>query len=98
MKKDHHRELADHDVEHIAVELWNLEEDRRGLVDQLRARMRVADIDATLEELVSRGLLGVDGRKGALSAGADADLVILSESLEVEAVYVRGTQVPVTEN
>jgi DtxR family Mn-dependent transcriptional regulator len=67
MKRDHHRELADHDVEHIAVELWHLEEDRRGLVDQLRERMRVADIDATLEELVSRGLLGVDGPRARLT-------------------------------
>ena len=67
MKKDHRLDLADHDVEHVAAELWNLEEDGRGLVEDLRAKIRVDDIDATLEALVSRRLLGVDGTRASLT-------------------------------
>jgi DtxR family Mn-dependent transcriptional regulator len=66
-KKDHLRELADHDVEHAAAELWNLEEDRRGLVENLRARIRSGDIEEILEALVNRGLLGIDGQRTTLT-------------------------------
>jgi DtxR family Mn-dependent transcriptional regulator len=57
MKKGHLRDLADHDIEHVAAELWQLEEDGPARVDDLRSKMRVDDIDATLEGLVGRELL-----------------------------------------
>ena len=37
-------------------------------------------------------LLGLSDRKGRLVPGADADLVILTPSLEVESVYIRGAE------
>jgi N-acetylglucosamine-6-phosphate deacetylase len=36
------------------------------------------------------GVVGVDGRKGILTAGADADLVLLDGNLHVAAVMTRG--------
>ena len=39
-------------------------------------------------------LLGIEFKKGALRAGADADLVLLDETLHLAGVWVRG--VPVT--
>lgn len=38
----------------------------------------------------SARLLGLEGRKGAIEAGLDADLVVLDESLAVEATMVAG--------
>ncbi len=35
-------------------------------------------------------LLGVEGRKGVLAPGADADLVLLDDQLEVAGVMTRG--------
>lgn len=34
--------------------------------------------------------LGVDGRKGSIAVGKDADLVIADEQIQIEAVYCRG--------
>jgi DtxR family Mn-dependent transcriptional regulator len=67
MKKGHLRDLADHDIEHVAAELWQLEEDGPARVDDLRSKMRVDDIDATLEGLVGRELLGIDGSRASLT-------------------------------
>jgi N-acetylglucosamine-6-phosphate deacetylase len=38
-------------------------------------------------------LLGIEFKKGALRTGADADIVLLSEGLEIERVWARGTLV-----
>ncbi|MYA79212.1 MAG: amidohydrolase family protein [Acidobacteriia bacterium] len=38
--------------------------------------------------------LGIADRKGQLEEGADADLVILDEDLNVRQVYARGLPVP----
>jgi N-acetylglucosamine-6-phosphate deacetylase len=38
-------------------------------------------------------LLGIEFKKGALRTGADADIVLLNEGLEIERVWVRGTSV-----
>jgi N-acetylglucosamine-6-phosphate deacetylase len=38
-------------------------------------------------------LMGLEGRKGSLVAGADADLVVLDDSLQVRQVYARGVPV-----
>jgi N-acetylglucosamine-6-phosphate deacetylase len=38
-------------------------------------------------------LLGIEFKKGALRTGADADIVLLNERLEIERVWVRGTLV-----
>jgi N-acetylglucosamine-6-phosphate deacetylase len=38
-------------------------------------------------------LLGIEFKKGALRTGADADIVLLNEALEIESVWARGTLV-----
>ena len=38
-------------------------------------------------------LLGIEFKKGALRTGADADIVLLNEGLEIARVFVRGTEV-----
>jgi len=38
-------------------------------------------------------LLGIEFKKGALRTGADADIVLLNEGLEIERVWARGTSV-----
>jgi len=38
-------------------------------------------------------LLGIEFKKGALRTGADADIVLLDESLHVTNVWARGTAV-----
>ncbi len=38
-------------------------------------------------------LLGIEFKKGALRTGADADIVLLSDGLEIERVWARGTVV-----
>ena len=40
-------------------------------------------------------LLGVESKKGALRAGADADIVLLDANLHVERVFTRGRQLPI---
>jgi N-acetylglucosamine-6-phosphate deacetylase len=53
-------------------------------------------IGASVEEAIlmastnSARLLGMEGRKGEISAGSDADLVVLDESLAVQATMVAG--------
>jgi N-acetylglucosamine-6-phosphate deacetylase len=37
-------------------------------------------------------ILGIENRKGRLDAGYDADVVVLSEKLDVERVFIRGQQ------
>jgi N-acetylglucosamine-6-phosphate deacetylase len=38
-------------------------------------------------------LLGIEFKKGTLRTGADADIVLLNDALEIERVWVRGTLV-----
>jgi N-acetylglucosamine-6-phosphate deacetylase len=38
-------------------------------------------------------LLGIEFKKGALRTGADADIVVLDENLEIRHVWARGTLV-----
>jgi N-acetylglucosamine-6-phosphate deacetylase len=38
-------------------------------------------------------LLGIEFKKGALRTGADADIVLLNDGLEIERVWARGTLV-----
>ena len=38
-------------------------------------------------------LLGIEFKKGALRMGADADIVLLNEGLEIARVWARGTPV-----
>jgi N-acetylglucosamine-6-phosphate deacetylase len=35
-------------------------------------------------------LMGLEGRKGSLTPGADADLVVMDDALQIQQVYVRG--------
>jgi len=38
-------------------------------------------------------LLGIEFKKGALRTGADADIVLLNEGLEISQVWARGIAV-----
>jgi N-acetylglucosamine-6-phosphate deacetylase len=39
-------------------------------------------------------LMGLEGRKGAIRQGADADLVVWGSNLQIKQVYARGIAVP----
>jgi N-acetylglucosamine-6-phosphate deacetylase len=39
------------------------------------------------------GLLGVEFKKGALRVGADADILLMNEAMELTGVWVRGVAV-----
>jgi N-acetylglucosamine-6-phosphate deacetylase len=53
-------------------------------------------LEISVEEAVSMAstnparLLGLDGRKGAIEAGRDADLLVLDDRLAVQATMVAG--------
>jgi N-acetylglucosamine-6-phosphate deacetylase len=61
-----------------------------------RALRNIAGLDVKLTDALAMltanpaRLLGLQGRKGALSAGADADLVLLDADLQVKGVMIRG--------
>ena len=62
-----------------------------------RALRNVVDLGVPLADAIAMltanpaRLLGLEGRKGALAPGADADIVLLSSKLEVAGVMTRGT-------
>jgi N-acetylglucosamine-6-phosphate deacetylase len=61
-----------------------------------RALRNVVGLDVPLSDAVAMltanpaRLLGLEGRKGVLAAGADADLVLLDADLQVQGVMTRG--------
>ena len=67
------------------------------LLDCVRAAVRLAGIPlATAVRMASdtpASVLGLAGKKGSIAAGADADLLALGPSLELETVYRAGVQV-----
>jgi len=67
MKLDHHTDFADHEIEHVAAALWNLEEEGRTALGDLRDAVSVADLDATLKRLAARGLAVVEPHRAALT-------------------------------
>ena len=62
----------------------------RALRNMLALQVPFTDALAMLTTNPAR-LLGVSKRKGTLAAGADADLVLLDESMQVAGVMTRGT-------
>jgi N-acetylglucosamine-6-phosphate deacetylase len=64
-----------------------------------RALRNIVGLGASLGDAVRMltanpaSLLGLEFKKGALRAGADADIVLLDESLHVSRVFVRGETV-----
>jgi N-acetylglucosamine-6-phosphate deacetylase len=64
-----------------------------------RALRNIVNLGTPLENAVRMltlnpaTLLGIEFKKGALRTGADADIVLLNEGLEIASVYVRGTTV-----
>ena len=66
-------------------------------IDALRNAMRFTGypLEKILPSLtrVPAQQIGMDGRKGTLERGKDADFVIVDEALRVRATYVRGRQV-----
>ena len=67
MRNSHHFDLADQEIEHVAAALWNLEEDGRGALDNLRDALRIPDLDAVLKRLASRGLASVKAEWASLT-------------------------------
>jgi N-acetylglucosamine-6-phosphate deacetylase len=64
-----------------------------------RALRNIVNLGTPLENAVRMltlnpaTLLGIEFKKGALRTGADADIVLLNEGLEIASVYARGTAV-----
>ena len=56
----------------------------------LNAMLNVAAIGITLNPARKHGL---DGRKGSIAAGKDADLMLLDKHMEVQATLVAGEEV-----
>ncbi len=63
----------------------------RALRNVLTLGVPFADALAMLTENPAR-LLGLEARKGALAPGADADLVLLDDKMEVAGVMTRGAR------
>ena len=63
-----HPDLADQDVEEIAEELWTLGERGCDRVTDLRETSQVADVDAALAKLRSRGLAEILGERVLLTS------------------------------
>jgi DtxR family Mn-dependent transcriptional regulator len=53
----HTRDLADHELEHVAAELWELDERGETGVDELRRATAVERFDDVLRALTDRGLI-----------------------------------------
>ncbi len=67
------------------------------LSDSLRilsqqSRLTLADV-WTMASTVPASVLHLDGQKGSLAPGHDADMLVLDDALNVSAVYVRGSHV-----
>jgi N-acetylglucosamine-6-phosphate deacetylase len=56
-----------------------------------RARLPLEQVLPLATEVPAR-VLGLEGRKGSLRVGADADLLVLSDELEVRHAFVRGVE------
>jgi DtxR family Mn-dependent transcriptional regulator len=63
----HQRELADQELEHIAAELWALDERGGSDVEELRGATRAECLDESLENLASRHLISREGTKVRLT-------------------------------
>ena len=91
----HYNELADYDLEHVAVELLVMRDEGRSDLEELRRVSRVNDVDGALERLAGRGLVEHDAERVRLTRNGTefADLLVrrhrlaellLSTVLEVE--------------
>jgi DtxR family Mn-dependent transcriptional regulator len=59
----HARALARHEIEHLAEELWDLAEQDRNTVEELRHCSRVEEPERVLDRLVETGLARRDGKR-----------------------------------
>ncbi|HUG80839.1 MAG TPA: amidohydrolase family protein, partial [Bryobacterales bacterium] len=75
---------------HLAGSIVTLDRAVRNMTKFVGASPAEAIRMATLNTAI---LMGVAGRKGQLTAGADADLVVLDPGLNVKQVYTRGLPV-----
>jgi len=68
------------------------------LLDAVRAGVRLAGLPLAtavrMASAVPAALLGLEGKKGCLAAGADADLLALGPDLSLRAVYRAGEALP----
>jgi N-acetylglucosamine-6-phosphate deacetylase len=64
------------------------------LIDAVRAAVRLAGLPLVtavrMASFVPAAVLGLEGRKGCLAGGADADLLVLGPDLSLRAVYRAG--------
>jgi len=63
----HHRELARHELEHMILELWALQERGRDELQALRETDRVDDVDGTLRQLAREGYIRLEGERASLT-------------------------------
>jgi DtxR family Mn-dependent transcriptional regulator len=91
----HDLDLADQDVEEVAEELWTLGEQGSGRLADLRRTTQVTRLDAALQQLVERGLAGIDGEQveltpaGRTLAARQVRRHRLAETLFTTALEVR---------
>lgn len=63
----HHRDLADYELEHVAAELLQMDEDGRHGLEDLRTGTRVRDLDEVVDRLVGGQLARVEGGRITLT-------------------------------
>ncbi len=71
-------------------------------IDQMVRNLRMYTRASVVEVLEAAALkparvLGMEGRKGTLQIGADADLIILDSDLNLQACYARGVSVSIAD-
>ena len=67
-------------------------------IDHLHRQARLPLVTAIRAATINPALyLGLDGRKGTLEAGKDADIVVCDEHIALQAVYCRGQLQPISE-
>lgn len=64
----HYQDLARHELEHLVVELWSLQEQGRDQLEALRETQRVDDVDAILRQLVREDYVRLEGTRVAFTA------------------------------
>ena len=95
----HRDALADHELEHVAEELWTLAQDDRNTRAELARVSRADDLPATLGRLAARGMIRMEETRIALTesgrelAEQQARRHRLAELLLSSALQVRDGQV-----
>jgi DtxR family Mn-dependent transcriptional regulator len=67
MVMSHARVLERHEIEHLAAELWELDEQGRNTLEDLRHSSRVEAPEKVLEQAVEKALARIEGRRVLLT-------------------------------